>query len=203
MELLRFVRAADGRVLFDVKGGLPSRGAYTCASVGCISQAVERNGFRRAFDEAVIVTVESLTQSTLDVLETEVLRSLGLARRANQLVPGRDETWKRNALQELNAVVIARDLSERSQREVFSVVSEVPVLYGPPKTAMGEALGRGPTGVIGLVGGQVARRLIENLERLRRLLGLSAPPDAVLGSKAQDSVEESNRAPCETEAGSV
>lgn len=197
------MRAADGRVLFDVKGGLPSRGAYTCASVGCISQAVERNAFRRAFDEAVIVTVESLRDSTTEVVEAEVLRSLGLARRANQLVPGREETWKRHALGELNAVVMARDLSERSQREVFSGVSEVPVLYGPPKTAMGNALGRGPTGVIGLVGGQTARRLVENLERLRRLLSLPAPPDAVLDSKASVSAEESNRAPCETEAGSV
>lgn len=202
-RLLRFVRAPDGGVVFDVKGRLDARGAYTCPTPSCVRRAVEREAFRRAFDEPVLADAAALERAVAEVLEAEILRGLGLGRRASQLVPGRSETFERVDSGELIAVVVARDLADRSQREVAAAAAGFPVWVGPSKEAIGRALGRGPTGVVGLLSGQVARRLVLNLERLGRFLGLEVPEDATARQVDASPSDDGGGAPCGTGVGSV
>jgi len=44
-ELLRFVRGADGRLIFDQSGRLPGRGAWTCSAIECFEGAIVRGRF--------------------------------------------------------------------------------------------------------------------------------------------------------------
>ncbi len=47
-ELLRVVRLPDGTVEFDAKGKQSGRGAYVCASKGCIQTAQKQKKFERS-----------------------------------------------------------------------------------------------------------------------------------------------------------
>lgn len=54
-NMLRIVQSCGGdgftlqRILVDMRGGLPGRGAWLHPSVQCLHQAVRRNAFTRAF----------------------------------------------------------------------------------------------------------------------------------------------------------
>lgn len=176
--LLRFVRAPDGEVWFDVGAEMPGRGAWTCPDPACVEKAKDRGGFARAFEAAVIVPVD-LIDRVRTVLETEALHGLGLLRRQGRLWPGRTEALQHASHGEAPVVVTARDLAERSVREAAAAVEGRAVLVvGPDKASMGDALGRGPTGVLALGQGRLAKRVVCNLRRLSRLAGLVSDENA-------------------------
>lgn len=183
--LLRFVRAPDGEVWFDVAADMPGRGAWTCPDPACVDKARERGGFARAFEAPVIAPVDLAARVRM-VLENEALKGLGLLRRQGRLWPGRTEALAQASLGEAPIVVTARDLAERSVREAAAAVQgRAVVVVGPDKASMGDALGRGPTGVLALGQGRLAQRVVCNLQRLSRLSGLVSD-------------ENARGAPCET-----
>ena len=47
-DLVRFVRQADGHVAVDPTGKMAGRGAYVCATSGCLDAAWKRKGLDRA-----------------------------------------------------------------------------------------------------------------------------------------------------------
>ncbi|MGE5653186.1 MAG: RNase P modulator RnpM [Bacillota bacterium] len=49
-ELIRVVRTPDGEVLIDPTGKKAGRGAYLCAQVACLEQAVKRKSLQRALE---------------------------------------------------------------------------------------------------------------------------------------------------------
>jgi predicted RNA-binding protein YlxR (DUF448 family) len=52
-ELVRIVHAPDGRFFLDTTGKKAGRGAYVCPSVECLSNALKRKSFDRAFRQTV------------------------------------------------------------------------------------------------------------------------------------------------------
>ena len=52
-ELLRVVHTPEGEVLIDPTGKKSGRGAYICASSGCLARARKQRQLERAFDCAV------------------------------------------------------------------------------------------------------------------------------------------------------
>lgn len=163
--LLRFVRAPDGAVAFDVRARVDGRGAWTCTAEACVLRASERGGFARAFEAPVLVDGD-LSARVVAILEREVLEGLGLLRRQARLWPGRTEALKRFAAGEAKFVVAANDLSSRSLSELRDAMGpEVNALQGPGKDATGRMLGRGATGVVAFAGGPLASRVVSDLHR--------------------------------------
>jgi hypothetical protein len=183
-EVLRFARAPDGAVGFDVRAALDGRGAWTCAQAVCIQKAVEKGGFARAFEEPVLADGPGLVAQVRRTLAAEVEAGLGIVRRAGALAAGRDEVAR--ALAEVTvprdrpvAVVLAADLSERTVRDVQGVLQAhegLGVLRGPPMADIGRAIGRKPTGVLLVRGTPRAALLIDDLRRFERLGRLAEPP---------------------------
>lgn len=166
--LLRFVRAPDGGVGFDVRARMDGRGAWTCPRPECIERAVERGGFARAFSAPVLVSSDLVADVRAALLH-DVLNGLSLLRRQSLLWPGRTEASKRFATGEAAHVVAAHDLSARSSRELAELLGpEAVVLPGPSKEAIGRALGRRETGVVGFASGPLAGRVVRDLERWAR-----------------------------------
>jgi uncharacterized protein len=165
-EMLRFVRAPDGAVLFDVHARADGRGAWTCAQAACIEKARARGGFERAF-EATLVFEGDLLARVRELLRTEILTGLGLVRRAGALVAGRDEVARIAALEKADALVLAEDLSERTRGSIH--IDSVVTLRGPPMADIGHAIGRKPTGVLLLKNTPRGRVLIDDLRRAERL----------------------------------
>jgi len=52
-DLVRVVHTADDQFLLDPSGKLAGRGAYVCPSTACLTQAVKRKSFDRAFKQSV------------------------------------------------------------------------------------------------------------------------------------------------------
>lgn len=86
-ELLRFVRAPDGTVVFDLKRRLPGRGAWVEARQESVAIAARKNHFSRAF-KSQSRAPDDLDRQVRDQLAASVLGSLGLERRAGRLAVG-------------------------------------------------------------------------------------------------------------------
>lgn len=165
-EMLRFARAPDGALAFDVRARAEGRGAWTCASAACVTRALERGAFERAFEAPVVVEGDLLARVRA-VLRDEVLTGLGLVRKAGALVAGRDEVARAAAEGRAAALVLAEDLSERSRGDVRAE-AQVRV-SGPAMADIGAAIGRKPTGVLLVRSSPRARVLIDDLRRAERL----------------------------------
>ena len=176
--LLRFVCAPDGSLVFDVRGRAESRGAYTCANTLCLSRAVQKRAFSRAFEDAVAVVEQAtLFDEVRNGLKKRILENLGLALRASQCVLGRTRAQGEITLGRAIALMVADDLSARSCRDlgvnVNEGVSGIPVLVGPCKELTGQALGKLETGVVALLKGRISDRIICDLKRFQALCGYS------------------------------
>ncbi len=85
--LIRFVRDPDNRIVPDLRRKLPGRGAHVSFSREAVETAVKRRLFARAFRSAVD-TPADLGAMVDRLLAAQATGSLGLARKAGQLVAG-------------------------------------------------------------------------------------------------------------------
>jgi len=85
--LLRFVAAPDGRVVPDLKRTLPGRGAHVEARREAVELAVKRKLFSRALKREVS-GLETLAADLDALLVRSALGSLGMARKAGQIITG-------------------------------------------------------------------------------------------------------------------
>lgn len=186
---MRFVRAPDGTVAFDVAAALPTRGAWTVPSREAIATAIDRGGFARAFGAPILADAAALADEVDRVLQQEVLRALGLLRRQSGLIVGRSECLEQAAAGRKGQWVLAADLAERSLGDLGDAPGGA--LRGPNMEAIGQALGRGPVGVLLVTGpGALRRRLVTDLSRWGRLQGLVSPLTEAPPVAAPDSPEQ-------------
>lgn len=68
-NLVRIGRDSGGRILTDLKGRLPGRGAYLCTNTDCIKRAFKKKSLNRAFgvsvSEEVYREIEDFIQLSL------------------------------------------------------------------------------------------------------------------------------------------
>jgi predicted RNA-binding protein YlxR (DUF448 family) len=169
--MLRFARAPDGTVGFDVRARLGGRGAWTCARETCVKRAVDKGGLARAFEAPAIAQAQELAASVRATLEGEAMNALGLLRRSTRLAAGRDDVTRQLADGRVTALVLALDLSARTRREVISTAvsptgAVLPVVSVASQQQLGTAIGRKPTGVLALLEGPRARHALSDLVRL-------------------------------------
>ena len=182
-ELLRFARAADGSVGFDVKAVLPGRGAWVCVAGACLDKALEpKSGknevWSRAFDAAVVFDAPALRAQVRSLLMADLLARLGLLRRQGLLVTGRDEVVRKK--DNLAFVGLASDLSANSQHEMREALTTTTTLPLPPMEALADALGTRAVGVVGVLKNGSATGLSTSI---RRVFGL--PFESVASASVQ------------------
>jgi uncharacterized protein len=165
-QMLRFARAPDGALGFDVRARLPGRGAWTCAKEACVKKAVDKGGFERAFEEPVLAKADDLALQVRTTLENEAMQGLGLLKRSARLAAGREDVSRANAAGLVSALVLATDLSERSRREVTEGRTALRTVTVATQERLGSAIGRKPTGVLALLEGPRAAHALSDLERL-------------------------------------
>jgi predicted RNA-binding protein YlxR (DUF448 family) len=85
--LLRFVASPDMAVVPDLRRKLPGRGCWVTAERGHVDEAARKNLFARAL-KAKVTPPADLGQMVDRLLAQSVLGSLGLARKAGQVVLG-------------------------------------------------------------------------------------------------------------------
>lgn len=162
-RLLRVALSPDRVIVPDLAARLPGRGAWVSASREAVETAVRKKAFFRAFDGPVEVP-EDLASLFERQIETAILQTLGLARRAGRLAIGYDAARQALAPAARPAWRIeASDGASDGRRKVdalaFNTAPGLPVLEAFDAETLGAALGR--SGVVHLVlaEGPEARRI--------------------------------------------
>jgi uncharacterized protein len=89
--MLRFVVAPDRSVVPDLAGRLPGRGAYTCTDPKCVSVAVQRKQFIRAFKgEADVPATVDLVADIARLVTGRITGLLSMLNKAGMVVSGGD-----------------------------------------------------------------------------------------------------------------
>ena len=86
-RLIRFVEGLDGAIVPDLGRKLPGRGVWVAAERSAIERAGKQGLFARALRKKVQVAA-TLCDQIEDLLMRRLLSSLGLARKAAELVTG-------------------------------------------------------------------------------------------------------------------
>jgi predicted RNA-binding protein YlxR (DUF448 family) len=169
--LIRFVLGPDAAVVPDLAENLPGRGVWVSAARAAVETARAKNAFAQAF-RAPAKPPADLAARIERMLAERCIALIGFARRADQIVFGREPVRAAVAAGELALLLAAADsdgrdaadLAQRFAGERFAVLTA---------DEIGTALGRGGIVHLGLKPG----RLAEALRReLRRLAGFRAAP---------------------------
>lgn len=169
-QMLRFVLAPDGSVVPDLAERLPGRGYWLSARADMVEMAVRRGGFARAARRPVAVAPDLLTRLQTG-LEQRIGETLGLARRAGQVVFGfvRAQEWVRAGRAGL--IVSASDGSA-DERARLLAGRPLPVLQPLDAARLGSAMGRDQVVHVAVAPGRLADRLVVDAGRLA---GLTSP----------------------------
>lgn len=165
-HMIRFVLAPDGTLVPDLAARLPGRGFWVGADREKLSRAIMRGGFAKAARRAVNADT-MLVNQVAEMLAQRCLDLVGLARRAGELVAGFDQCadWLRRGQAAL--VLTAQDGAAEGRRRLEALAVDVPVLTPFARHELGAAIGRDEIVHLAMAEGGVARRLLQELDRLQ------------------------------------
>lgn len=170
-NLLRFVRALDGEIIFDVKAVLPTRGLWLCAERTCISAAFDRKKIFKG-EKVILPTSSQMIDKIRSSLRENVKGRLGLLRRLGQCEAGRDAAKNACRTKDALMVIYASDLSARSLQEAKTSCASAPLFNSyMSMDEMGKCLGRKKTGVVALLKSRISLETKIKIEMLARMDG--------------------------------
>jgi ribosomal protein L7Ae-like RNA K-turn-binding protein len=105
-----------------------------------------------------------------------VLRLLGIAARAGEIVPGTERVREGLRARHVRLVFLAADGSAEQRRKLIPALraGEIQYVTRYDRAALGAAVGRSPLGAVGVTSGPLAERLVV-------LVSADASADAVAG----------------------
>lgn len=163
---LRLVMGPDGTLACDFRGKLGGRGAWICVSRACFDKLFKRRYLGAGFQGVVWPEKENFVISIATFLSQAVRANLGLAYRGGLIIAGRDEVKRQVLAGKVKVVLLADDLAVDSGAKVRSYVPQgCEVISVFSKENIGNALGRVPTGVVGLRQGRITNRIVIDLKR--------------------------------------
>lgn len=118
-ELIRFALGPDDVLAPDVDAKAPGRGVWITLSKASVSDAVAKKAFARSLKQSVRVP-EDLAQLVQTRLEQRLLGTLGLARKAGQLVTGATKTRAAIEKPGIAALFTATDAAPDGRQKMVS-----------------------------------------------------------------------------------
>ncbi|MDE1883444.1 MAG: RNA-binding protein [Rhodospirillales bacterium] len=167
-EMLRFVAAPDGALVFDSSATLPGRGLWLSADGDVIELAVRRGVFARAA-RAPLKLPQDLRSQVEAALARRLVDLLGLARRSGAAISGFEKAREWLQAGRGGLIVQAADGSA-DERARFVGGSALPCVVVLSAGALGKVFGREHTVHVVIAAGRLARMI--ELEA-RRLLGVA------------------------------
>nr|WP_245396415.1 RNA-binding protein [Jiella sonneratiae] len=194
--LIRFVRDPDDRVVPDLRRRLPGRGAHVAMRREAVEEAVKRRLFARAFRGSV-ETPADLGAMVDALLARQAAGSLGLARKAGQLVAGAAKVEAAMRSGRAAALVQARDAAPDGLRKLDAArragMRETgrPIALFRPFDADEMSLALGGWNVIhaAILAGDAGSAALKRLEALARYRGEN-PVEAIDGAVGGDSTPD-------------
>ena len=180
-RLVRFVLSPDGQVVPDLKRRLPGRGAHVRRDRTSVDEAMRRKLFARAFRAEVKGPAE-LGEQLDQLLAKSALGSLGLAKKARQLVTGSAKVEAAARTGEALVILHAQEASEDGKRRIAaaryagadgSMESAVPVASPFSGMDLDLALGGGNVIHAAILSGDAGLAAARRLEALLEYRGES------------------------------
>jgi predicted RNA-binding protein YlxR (DUF448 family)/ribosomal protein L30E len=150
--MIRVVRTHDGQVVVDREGRQSGRGAYVCPEPQCVALCLKKKLLEKALKCAVPADVTAQLAAAVHLsagdiamseesLMEEIKSTLGLARRAGELIVGQDRVLE-GLSSGLNLfVLLASDYSPTLKRALDAKNAEAHVLSGISRSELGQLLG--------------------------------------------------------------
>lgn len=173
--MVRIVADPSGQLVPDLKGNLPSRGAYVCPDARCITKA--QAGRLRASLKAGKGSAEGsgeLQGAVAEAYRRKVISLLGQAKKSGRftsgtnLVEGELRRGPRSGSFAILASDVSGDISEKLSRALD--LASVPYRTFLGKDDLGDALGKSPRSVVLIKDAGIANSIIESLDRYFRVL---------------------------------
>jgi uncharacterized protein len=147
-HLIRFVLDPYGVLTPDLKGKLPGRGAWVCASRSILEDAIKRKCFARSLKKPV-VTPENLSGLVESLLVADVRQALAIANKAGLVITGFSKVEAAVAKRNTILLVSASDGSSDGKRKLTQAIlrnhgsaDAIPLLSPLTCDEMDLALGR-------------------------------------------------------------
>jgi len=165
--LIRFVVGPDNRIVPDILGKLPGRGIWVGADRDALDQAARKKLFARAARQPVEVP-EGLTALIEAALARHVTDLIALARKSGDAVAGFEKVKDWLDKEQASVLLQASDGSGRGK-------SKLSTPYGGrfigwlTADELGRAFGRQTTVHAALAAGGLAKRVVDEAQRLKGL----------------------------------
>ncbi|MDY2649091.1 MAG: DUF448 domain-containing protein [Pyramidobacter porci] len=151
-DMLRVVRRPDGQVVLDEQGKTSGRGAYVCPEPQCVALCLKRRLLEKSLKCSVPAEVQAKLRAAVNLGESDALPdaaelfeeikgTLGLARRAGELIVGQDRVLNSLSAGQNLFVLLTRDHSETLKRAIDAKAADVHVLAGVSRLELGQLLG--------------------------------------------------------------
>lgn len=167
-KLLRFVAGVDGQIYLDLNHNLEGLGAYVRPELAYLEKALASKALENTLGAKWQGTAEELRQMVLKIVEKQLLNTLGLLRKANDVTTGTDKVIEAAFQGKLQTVLVAADVAENTLKKVTLACEKasVPCLKVCDRSALESALGKDNCTVIGLA----VRANINTIQRLVPML---------------------------------
>lgn len=165
--LIRFVVGPEGQVYPDIAAKLPGRGVYVAADRGALDGAVGKKLFARGF-KAPVTATKDLTDEVERQLSRRVIELLSLARKSGDAVAGYEKVKTLLDREEAQVLLQAADGSGRGKSKL-STPHYGKYIGWLTADELGQAFGRQTVIHAALASGGLAKRVVEEAQRLRGL----------------------------------
>ncbi|MEM9966618.1 MAG: RNA-binding protein [Pseudomonadota bacterium] len=171
-QLIRFVIGPNQAVVPDVLGKLPGRGIYVTAAREAVHLAVKKKLFARAA-RAVVNVPDGLLEDLERQFARRVINLISLQRKGGGAVAGYEKVKGWLEREEAEVLIQASDGSDRGKSKLSTPHFGY---YIECLTAdeLGSAFGRQTVIHAALAPGGLARRVVEEAQRLKGLRGMKA-----------------------------
>jgi predicted RNA-binding protein YlxR (DUF448 family) len=174
-KMVRVVADPSGRLIADLKGSMPSRGAYVCPDLSCIKKAATgRLAYSLKVGKDSGKTAAELQGTILAAYRQRVLSLLGQARKSGRVTSGTNlvEGELRRGSDEAWLGLMAGDASLNIAEKIEKALkaASVPYRIFSDKEGLGNAVGKSPRSIILVKDGGMARVIRESLDRCQNVL---------------------------------
>jgi len=120
-ELIRFVAGPDQKMIPDIKGNLPGRGAWVSANRLVLQEAIKSGAFSKSLKREVVAQ-NDLIELTEVLLKKTALGSLAMARKAGAIVTGASQVDSAIRSGQVAMVLHAREAADDGKRKISQAI---------------------------------------------------------------------------------
>lgn len=179
-QMIRFVVGPEDEIYPDLAEKLPGRGIWVSGQRHMVEQAVKRGLFAKSAKARVHVKGD-LVELVEHLMQERLFQTLGLARRAGELITGLERVFEALDKGILDAIIEAQDAGKDGARKLRAKIKaseeDISVLKGLGAEQMGLALGRANVVHAGVVYGSMSGKVLADLARLQAWGASERTPD--------------------------